>query len=193
MRLGIYGGTFDPIHNGHLIVAQLVKDDLKLDRVLFLLSPQPPHKRPDKITPASDRIEMIRLAIAGNADFELSTIELDQPGPNYTVETLRRLQRTDDFAAAEFFLIIGTDNFVEFHQWREPEEICRLARIVVYPRQGFPAAHAMPEYRHNALLMSLPSIDLSSTSIRQPLPTLSTPPINHSIGMKTSFPQLGPF
>lgn len=135
MRLGIYGGTFDPIHLGHLILAETCRESCGLDRVWFVVAGEPPHK-PGRRTSVSDRIEMARISVAGHPAFEVSEIEARRPGPHYSVETLEaiRRERPDD----ELFFLIGADSLVDLPQWREPSRICAMATLVVANRPGVP-------------------------------------------------------
>jgi nicotinate-nucleotide adenylyltransferase len=135
MRLGIYGGTFDPIHLGHLILAESCREACGLDKVWFVVAGEPPHK-PGKRTSLADRLEMARIAVAGNPAFEVSEIEARRPGPHYSVETLEaiRRERPDD----ELFFLIGADSLVDLPQWREPARICAMATLVVANRPGVP-------------------------------------------------------
>ncbi len=166
MRVGIFGGTFDPVHYGHLIIAETASEELQLERVLFVLAPQPPHKNAVQLTAVAHRLAMLRAAVAGNPRFEVSTVELERPGPSYTVETLRLLSRRPEYAGAQFHLIIGADSLAEFHKWREPETIRSLARLVVYPRpekQAESEAAALTQADHQ---LGGNLIGISSTDIR---------------------------
>lgn len=132
MRIGVFGGTFDPPHHGHLIVAADVHAALALDRVLLVPAAVPPHKRETVKAPAGTRLEMVRAAVAGDPRFEVDDLELRRPGPSYTVDTLRTLR--DRLPGVELFFMVGADNLRELATWHEPEEIVRLARLVAVPR-----------------------------------------------------------
>src|SRR5690606_3421210 len=134
VRLGVFGGTFDPPHIGHLIVAQDAALALALDRVLFVPAGTPPHKRDRQLSPAAARLAMVQAAIAGNDRFGLDPWELEQPGPSYTLETLRYLRR--QYPDAELWLLIGSDQWAEFATWRAPEGILAMARVGVIARAG---------------------------------------------------------
>lgn len=136
MRLGIFGGTFDPIHLGHLILAETARERCGLDKVWFVPAGEPPHKR-GRRTPVSDRLELVRLAIAGHADFELCELDARRPGPHYSVELLElaRGERPE----AELYFLIGADSLLDLPTWREPERIARMATIVVANRPGIDA------------------------------------------------------
>ena len=134
MRLGIFGGTFDPIHLGHLILAEHCREACRLDRVLFIPAGQPPHKSDRQITPGEQRMEMVELAIAGHAAFAASSIELDRQGPSYSAETLAEVARQN--AGAELFFLMGSDSLTELPSWYQPDRIASLATLVVARRPG---------------------------------------------------------
>ncbi len=163
MRLGIFGGTFDPPHLGHLIVAQDACSALRLDGVLFVLAASPPHKQGRAHTPAAVRLEMLDAATAGDPRLRTSDVELRRDGPSYTVDTLRQLAA--DNPAAELFLLIGADQAREFGTWREPDEIARLATVVALSREG----EAAPPEPDRPWMRWLPvtRIDISATDIRR--------------------------
>jgi nicotinate-nucleotide adenylyltransferase len=156
MRTGILGGSFDPIHHGHLILARAAREELGLDRVIFVPAHASPHKTGDFSNTGEERLTMVRLAIDGEDGFELSDIELHRPPPSYTVDTLRELRTAH--RKDELVLLIGADNVAKFDTWREPEEIRRLAQIAVLDRAGAAASHQWPVVRR--------LVDISSTDIR---------------------------
>lgn len=131
-RVGLLGGSFNPIHYGHLLLADEVLETLGLDRLLFVPAAAPPHKPATQLAPAADRYEMVRLAIADHPKFAVSDLELRRPGPSYTVETLEALAAGGD----ELFYVVGSETFLDLLTWREPRRIARLARLVVIPRAG---------------------------------------------------------
>jgi nicotinate-nucleotide adenylyltransferase len=162
--LGILGGTFDPPHIGHLIAAQDVRTALSLGRVLFVPAAEPPHKRGQAVTPAALRLEMLRAAVAAVDGFDVSDIELRREGPSYSVDTLRQLRASDP--GTRLFFIIGADQFRELHTWHAPEEVARLARLVVMDRGNLtPENMASPldvEYE----TVRVTRVDVSSTLLR---------------------------
>jgi nicotinate-nucleotide adenylyltransferase len=171
MRLGLFGGTFDPIHLGHLILAEACREDCGLDRVWFVVTATPPHKRGGR-TPVADRLEMARIATAGHSAFEVSEIEAGDDGPHYSFATLERLaaERPGD----EFFFIIGADSLADLPQWRRPERIAELATIVVVNRPGIdPTVAAAPPDLGPAArplrFVTIPPIGISSTDLRRRL------------------------
>jgi nicotinate-nucleotide adenylyltransferase len=131
-RIAVFGGSFNPIHYGHLLLADEVLEWLGLDRVLFVPAGLPPHKSPATLAPAADRYAMVRLAVAGHPRFDVSDLELRRPGPSYTVDTLETLTGGGD----ELFLLIGSETFLDFLSWRAPGRIAQLARMVIVPRWG---------------------------------------------------------
>ncbi len=163
MRLGVFGGTFDPPHLGHLVVAQDACTALALDGVLFVLAASPPHKQGRAHTPAPIRLEMLQAATRGDPRFQACDIELRRRGPSYTVDTLRELAAEDP--ARELFLLIGADQARDFAAWRAPDEIVRLATVVALSREG----EEMPPGTPVQALRWLPvtRLDISATDIRR--------------------------
>jgi nicotinate-nucleotide adenylyltransferase len=166
MRLGLFGGTFDPIHLGHLILAESGREALALDRVWFVVAGTPPHKRGDR-TSVADRLEMTRIAVAGHPNFEVSEIEATGPGPHYSFETLERVraERPDE----ELFFLVGGDSLVDLPGWRRPERIAELATIVVVDRPGS-ATPSPPDLGPSArpiARVESPLIDLASSDLRR--------------------------
>jgi nicotinate-nucleotide adenylyltransferase len=136
-RIGILGGTFNPIHLGHLLIAQDAMEQMALDRVKFIPSATPPHKTAEVLAGERDRLQMIRLAIRGNDRFELDDIEIRRGGKSYSVDTLMELRRRNP--KADFYFIIGADSLGELHLWREAQRLVRLCTFVTVPRPGFEA------------------------------------------------------
>ncbi|MGH7325825.1 MAG: nicotinate-nucleotide adenylyltransferase [Candidatus Rokuibacteriota bacterium] len=131
-RTAVLGGSFNPIHYGHLLLADEVLEQLRLDRVLFVPAGLPPHKPATALAPAEDRYTMVKLATADHPRFAVSDLELRRPGPSYTVDTLETLAATGD----ELFLLVGSETFLDVLSWRAPRRIAELARLVVVPRAG---------------------------------------------------------
>lgn len=174
MRLGIFGGTFDPVHYGHLLLAEYCREAHRLDQVWFMPAASPPHKAGNGITPAQQRLEMLELAVGGNEYFDVSRMEIDRGGVSYTVDTLAELKRADP--QRELFFLLGGDSLKDLPQWREPARICELSLPVVVRRPGI----AEPDFGGLAGLVSaerleqirsaqvqMPQIDLSSREIRR--------------------------
>ena len=133
-RTAVFGGSFNPIHYGHLLLADDLLEILALDRVLFVPAKHPPHKDPSRLAPAEHRLTMVRLATAGHRGFEVSDVELRRPGPSDTVDTLAELARPGE----TLFLIVGSETFLDLLSWREPRRVAQLARLVIVPRVGSP-------------------------------------------------------
>lgn len=131
-RIGVFGGSFNPIHHGHLLLADEVREILALDRVLFVPAGTPPHKAAAGLAPAVDRHAMVRLAVADHPGLAVSDVELRRPGPSYTVDTLEALSAPGD----ELLLLVGSETFLDLLSWREPARVARLARLVIVPRLG---------------------------------------------------------
>ena len=131
-RVAVFGGSFNPDHYGHLLLADEIVELVAVDRVLFVPAAQPPHKPAAHLAPAADRFAMVRLAIAGHEHLAVSDVELRRAGPSYTVDTLEELRRGGD----ELFLVVGSETFLDLLTWREPARIARLARLVIVPRAG---------------------------------------------------------
>ncbi len=186
-RVGLLGGTFDPVHLGHLRIAEEAFEELSLDRVILIPTADPPHKEEKAIAPFVDRWEMLRMAIEGNPRFELSDVERRIPGKSFTVVTLRRL-REEMPEDTSFFLLVGLDAFLELHTWWHFQELFTLATIAVLRRPGFEpeligsflASRVSPEYLREpggqsfhhpkyfpvrSLLIT--SLEISSTHIRR--------------------------
>lgn len=170
MNIGVLGGTFDPIHLGHLIVAEEARTRLGLEEVVFVPAGQPWLKRDRDITPALHRVEMVRLAIADNPHFRVSTLEVDRQGPSYTVDTLALLQKQLGHGTALFF-ILGRDTLTELPLWKEPQRVIQLCRLVVPPRLGArDLKHldtAIPGLRDRLIQLDMPVIGISSSEIRR--------------------------
>ena len=171
MKLGVVGGTFDPIHIGHVAMAEAGADCAGLDRVLLIPASVPPH-RTGATAPAEDRLEMSRLAAAGHPRLEVSDVELRRPGPSYTVDTLIALaaERPD----ADLHLLLGWDAAREIGSWRSPEEVMRLARLVIVSRPGYPAPterdlRAAGIDPARTILCDVPTPDVESTEVRRRL------------------------
>ena len=166
MRVGILGGTFDPIHLGHLRAAETAREGLELDLVAFVPAAVPPH-RTGPLTAALDRFAMACLASAGHAQFVAWDTELKRPGPSYPVDTLAalRTERPDD----DLVLVVGSDTWLEMADWREPERIFSLAEVAVVSRPGQPAPDPAPPFpgARGVVRVEGPALAISATSIRE--------------------------
>jgi len=170
------GGTFDPIHVGHLAVAEEARDALGLERIFFVVAGMPPHKSAGDVSPVEHRLAMVGLAIAGNPAFELSRLEVDRAGPSYSADTVVELDRVERAAgrAPDLTVIMSAETFADLPNWHEPERLLALARVAVVPREGYPApdpgwlARQLPIGGQEARVDFLegPRLGLSSTALR---------------------------
>ena len=166
MKIGIFGGTFNPIHFGHLINAEIIRSDFSLDKIIFIPSKSPVHKELADNISAQDRFNMVKLSIEGNEQFEISSIEIDRESPSYTVITLRELKKI--YPQSSFFLIIGDHYYDEIDKWKDAEEIKKLAKIIVMRRSEEKIDYDdYNKEKNNAVIAENPVVDLSSTSIRE--------------------------
>ena len=161
-KVGIFGGTFDPIHHGHLITAQSVKEIRNLDKIIFIPAFISPHKQHTKASSAQHRLNMLRLAIENIPFFECSDFEINQHTVSYTVDTLREFKKKYD----EIDLIIGYDNIFDFHTWKEPDELLKLANIVVLKRKSSHPLNFIDKYVKAATFVQTRGIEISATDIR---------------------------
>jgi len=162
MKLGIYGGSFNPIHLGHLLVAQAAIEELGLDKLFFVPAAQSPFKNENEIVPASARLQLIRLALVGKTNCEVDEQEIQRGGISYTIDTLRIYAAK--FPAAKLFYLIGADNVSKLAEWREANELARLAEFVAIPRPG-EALVEFPKPFYGRILKGFP-IEISSSQIR---------------------------
>lgn len=171
-RIGIFGGTFDPPHIGHLIIAERARVQLQLDRVFFVPAYLPPHKRGRASATPSDRLKMVQLAVRGNAGFAVSDVELKRKGISYTIDTVKEMRR--NYPGAEIYLILGSDNLLDFHTWKSYRELLGLTRLIVYPRGQ--RRMQRPSQLRKARIHFLRGMlfDISSSAIRQLVRTKSS-------------------
>ncbi len=171
MKLGILGGTFDPIHFGHLLTAEIVCDTLQLDKILFTPAGDPPHKQGRRKTAPEHRSAMVQLAIADNPRFEHCAVDLDRPGPHYSVDTVRFIQTTYHPTPDECFFIIGSDSLIDLPSWYNPHQFiqhCRLA--VVHRPHAQPdmtdLAQRLPDLTSRLAWVDVPQFDMAASYIR---------------------------
>lgn len=171
-RIGIYGGTFDPVHNAHLMVARLAREAAGLDCVIFMPSGTPPHKEATGLTDAHHRLQMVRLAIDGKEGFDASDLEIATPGVDYTVDTLRLLKNAHPDAKLHF--IIGGDSLMYLDQWFDPQGLLQLAVFIAVFRPDssmqeleHKRLELLARYGGEILLVECPGMDISSTAIRR--------------------------
>jgi nicotinate-nucleotide adenylyltransferase len=174
MRVGVFGGTFDPVHYGHLILAEQCREQGRLDQIWFVPAPRPPHKADQPLTRFEQRVEMLALAIAGNAAFVINEIEKDRAGPSFTVDTLAEFQQRNP--QDEFFLLIGSDTLQDLPHWYDPVGVLRKAGLLVVLRPNHPML-GPDELRASVQLpadvplrmevVEMPLIDMSSRDLRR--------------------------
>lgn len=169
MRVGVFGGTFDPPHVGHLIVAREALEKLDLDVIRFVPAHRSPFKPSEASSPAEDRFEMVERAIRDDTEFEVSRIEIDREPPSYMVETLRRLAANEP--AAEWTLLLGADQWVSFDRWRDPREIAARGRIAVMTRDGIDLSGVAAADEVPWVEVPVSRIDISSSKIRERVAT----------------------
>ncbi|MCS7047522.1 MAG: nicotinate-nucleotide adenylyltransferase [Gemmataceae bacterium] len=174
MRIGVFGGTFDPVHLGHLIVAEQCREQARLDQVLFIPAARPPHKLDRELTRFDQRVDMLNLAIAGHPAFRVDELERDRPGPSFTYATLEELHRREP--ATEWCLILGGDSLADLASWAKPRRILELATLLVVPRPGtrLPPLDALrqavglpPDDPLRLQIIAAPLIDIASRDLRR--------------------------
>ena len=185
MRVGVLGGTFDPIHIGHLTLAEAVRCKLKLDRVLFVVAGNPYLKKDRKITDAHHRVEMVRSAVEGNPHFELSTVEVERGGPSYSVETVAELKEKH-YKNDDIYFILGWDNLLELPRWRDPARLISLCYLAAVPRVGYP----MPDLK--AMEKKIPGIASKTTILDSPLINISATVVRERLSRGLSLKSLIP-
>lgn len=171
-KVGIMGGTFNPVHYGHLFLAEQAYEQLGLDKCLFMPSKNPPHKKGQEITSGEHRLNMVRLAVLSNPHFEASTTELDREGMTYTADTLKLL--TAEHPDTEYYFIVGADSLLQMTQWREPQTVFRLSTIAVAGRNHLPEdildqqiKGLTEEFGAKITYLQMPDIEISSADIRE--------------------------
>ncbi|MCU0644544.1 MAG: nicotinate-nucleotide adenylyltransferase [bacterium] len=167
VRVGLFGGSFDPIHNGHLELARWTKHNLSLDQFIFIPAATPPHKQHVSLSEPEHRLRMVQLAIKDWREFEVSDFELHRKGISYTIDTIDYLRRQFNLKKASLFLVIGADSLVDFHTWRSPARILRSCHVVVLPRPDISISHIADEMKKKVIILAAPLFDISSTEIRK--------------------------
>lgn len=169
--LAIMGGTFDPIHYGHLVVAEQVRHSFACDKVLFIPAAIPPHKTQNTITAVADRLAMTKMAVASNPWFEISTLEIERPGPSYTIDTVREIKET--YQPENLYFITGADAVLEILSWKDVNNLLSLCKFIAATRPGYDLNNlqqrlkSLPQkYFENIIPFYVPSLAISSTDIR---------------------------
>ncbi|KXK50347.1 MAG: nicotinic acid mononucleotide adenylyltransferase [Chlorobi bacterium OLB5] len=167
-RIGILGGTFDPVHLGHLIIAENTAEQVHLDEVMFIPSKTPPLKNINNISEPVHRLNMLKLAVRGNPGFVINDIEINSEGsePDYTVNTLLKLREQYINEQVKFYLIIGMDQLINLDKWKDPGKLFLLSEVVVINRPGYLVTQVENEYSRQTIMVPVPNIDISSTDIR---------------------------
>lgn len=164
MEIGLFGGSFNPPHIAHLIVAEVVRDQFDLEEVWWIPNATPPHKPEEGLAAVKHRLAMTRRAVASNSAFRVCDIEVEREGVSYTVETLRALQ--DQHPDADFALLVGSDSLDHFAQWHRPDEIAERVPIIVYKRPGVLRTVAEPRFANQVRYVAAPVMEVSGTEIR---------------------------
>ena len=164
MRICIFGGTFDPPHIGHLLVAQTVCEAEKFDKILFVPANRPPHK--NNISKVEDRLAMLNIAIEGNPNFEISDMEIKRGGVSYTIDTLKALKPSIITEEDDLFYLIGSDSLLELSHWKEPRDILKICNVVVAIRPGFRPSDIPAWILHRIQFANIPRFEISSSNIR---------------------------
>jgi nicotinate-nucleotide adenylyltransferase len=163
MRIGIMGGTFNPIHHGHLVAAEVAREEFRLDKVIFVPTYLPPHKSVDEIIPARDRYEMVKIAVSKNPYFEPSDIEVKRGGKSYTHDTLEEFR--DIYRGEELYFITGADALREIDTWKNIDELAKFCKFIAVSRPGYPF-DLKDRFRGEIYLLEIPALAISSTEIR---------------------------
>ncbi len=164
MDIGLFGGSFNPPHVAHLIVAEIAQDQFGFEEVWWIPNATPPHKSHDELAPVDHRLAMTRRVVADNPTFRVSTIEIERDGVSYTVETVRALQ--EEHPDTDFALLLGSDSLDHFGEWHRPDEIAERVPLVVYKRPGVIEQVSEPRFANRVRFVSAPVMEVSGTEIR---------------------------
>jgi nicotinate-nucleotide adenylyltransferase len=187
LKIGVFGGTFDPVHRAHIAVAEAARDALKLDKVLLVPAGKPMARPVLPLAPAKDRVAMLRLAIEGKPGLEVSTIEIDRPGPTYTVDSITQLRNSA--IGTDIYFILGNDSLAQLTAWKDPAQLISMCRLVAVPRPGCEPpdlttmGEKIPGISKNVIFLKEPNFDVSATEIRErisagkPITELVTAPV----------------
>jgi len=167
MKVCLFGGTFDPPHIGHLIIAETVKETEGFDKMIFVPAGIPPHKTKSDLSTIEDRLIMLQLALEGNEKFELSNVEIKRGGVSYAIDTIRELKKRYNLKSKEIYFLMGSDTLKEFHTWHKPEEILEESQVLVAARPGFRPSWISPEILSHIHFANVPQIEISSSLLRQ--------------------------
>ena len=167
MKVCLFGGTFDPPHLGHLIIAQTIFEAEKFDQIVFVPAFKPPHKNGNQISPVDDRLDMLKIAIKENPNFLLSDIEIQRGGLSYSIDTIVEYKKQNNIESNNLFYLIGSDSLKQFHKWKDPERIINESSVIVAIRPGFRPSDIPNWILAKIQFASIPRIEISSTAIRK--------------------------
>ncbi len=167
MKICLFGGTFDPPHIGHLLIAQTICEAENFDKIIFIPALIPPHKQTSPLTPVHLRIEMLKSAVASNPRFEISDIEIQRGGVSYSIDTIRQIKTDMGLKSENVFFLIGSDTLGQFHRWKDPEKILDECQVIVALRPGFKPSEIKSWILSKVQFANIPRIEISSTTIRK--------------------------
>ena len=167
MKVCLFGGTFDPPHLGHLIIAQTIFEAENFDQIVFVPAYQPPHKNGMKISPVDQRLEMLNIAIKENPNFIMSDLEIERKGLSYSIDTIMEYKKQNNLSSNELFYLMGSDSLRQFKQWKDPKMIIDESRVIVAIRPGFRPSDIPNWILAKIQFASIPRIEISSTTIRE--------------------------
>ncbi len=167
MKVCLFGGTFDPPHLGHLIIAQTIFEAENFDQIVFVPAYQPPHKNGMKISPVDQRLEMLNIAIKENPNFIMSDLEIERKGLSYSIDTIMEYKKQNNLSSNELFYLMGSDSLRQFNKWKNPKMIIDESRVIVAIRPGFRPSDIPNWILAKIQFASIPRIEISSTTIRK--------------------------
>ena len=166
-RIGIFGGSFDPIHVGHLLMADVALNECGLERILFIPASAPPHKPQGSSASPEQRWEMVQMAVSDHSGFMASDMEMHRPGASFTLDTLTELRTHPEWKDARFSLLLGSDMLLDFIHWKQPDDILEQADLLIADRPGFDLRDAEERFLRRAAFVKTPRLDISSSEIRR--------------------------
>jgi nicotinate-nucleotide adenylyltransferase len=167
MKVCLFGGTFDPPHIGHLLIAQTICEAEEFDKIIFVPAYRAPHKEGKTITPVEKRLEMLRLAVADNPKFEISDVEIRRGGISFSIDTIRYMKKKLGLDKTELYFLIGSDTLKQFHTWKDPDAILDECQVIVALRPGFKPSAVSQKILKKVQFANIPRIEISSSTIRK--------------------------
>lgn len=168
MKVCLFGGTFDPPHNAHFIIAEAIRESLDLNKIVFIPAYRPPHKfEVSPVTPVDHRIAMLKLCIDDLPQFEYSDIEIQRGGVSYTIDTIREVKKSKGISTEDLHFLIGSDSLADFKSWKQWEDILAESRVIVARRPRFEKTDISPDLLDRVTFLNLPRMEISSTEIRE--------------------------